>query len=271
MNARTFLNRVYADYLMPDRIGEYEGLLRKALDRGYRHLTFRDYARLLKAGGLDGSVRYFIHRHDIDTDVGTARRMFEAERKLGVVSSAYFRLSTLDIGLMREMMEHGCEASYHYEEIASFCKRWRIKSKEGALSRLGEIRKDFVVNFRSIESRLGYKLATVASHGDFVNRRLGLTNSAILDDGLRAELGIEAESYDPEIVRSFGSRLSDGPYPTFFHPLDPAQAMSDGVRVVFLLTHPRNWRSNFRVNTADNFRRVAEGVCFAALPPRSAR
>mgnify|MGYP006145381963 CR=1 FL=1 len=61
-----------------------------------------------------------VHRHDIDTDLPTARRMFALEQKHGVRASYYFRLSTLDFGLMRDIERYGSEASYHYEEIATY-------------------------------------------------------------------------------------------------------------------------------------------------------
>jgi hypothetical protein len=68
-----------------------------------------------------------VHRHDIDSDLRTARKMFALEVKHGVQASYYFRLSTLDYGFMRDIEAAGGEASYHYEEVATYAKRHRLR------------------------------------------------------------------------------------------------------------------------------------------------
>ncbi|MFD2270334.1 hypothetical protein ACFS07_02255 [Undibacterium arcticum] len=137
-----------------------------------------------------------VHRHDIDTDVCTAKKIFAIE-KLGIKSSYYFRISTLDFAFMREIEEYGSEASYHYEEIATFAKKHHIRDPAEIMKRMAEVRAEFVNNFTSIERRFGLKMTTVASHGDFANRRLRLSNTEILKDKeLRDRCGIVCESYD---------------------------------------------------------------------------
>ena len=77
----SLLNRLYADYFMPTRLGEYGALLREARDRGYAQITVRSFFRQLVAadGGVPGPApaRILVHRHDIDSDVRTARKMFD--------------------------------------------------------------------------------------------------------------------------------------------------------------------------------------------------
>jgi len=46
MNA--MLNRVYADYLMPSRLGEYESLVRAVAAAGYAQLSVRDFIRQVR-------------------------------------------------------------------------------------------------------------------------------------------------------------------------------------------------------------------------------
>ena len=119
------MNRVFADFVMPSRLHEYRGLLQGALDAGYVITSIEQFWRSKAGPGPTPSNPFLILRHDVDTDPGTARKMFLIERDLSVVSSYYFRLSTIDARLMSEILDHGGEASYHYEELATVAKRRR--------------------------------------------------------------------------------------------------------------------------------------------------
>jgi len=255
----TIKNRIYADYFMPSRLEEYEKVIIALIKHGYRHITLRDYAQRLSENRLEG--KYFINRHDIDTDIKTAKQFFEIEQKHHVVASYYFRTSTLDIAFMKQIEAYGSEASYHFEEIATFAKKHHIKSKEAIKQRLPEIRKVFKKNFLNIEKQLGSKLLTVCSHGDFVNRKLGLTNNILIDNELRKELGIVCETYDRHIMNGFDIYISDKPYPRFYSP-DSIFHYINKAQVICMLSHPRQWRSDIVVNTADNLRRLYEGLAW---------
>ena len=84
-------NRIYSDYLMPSRLEEYENIIKKLNEESYIHITFREYRKLLNNKKLEG--KYFINRHDIDTDIATAKEFFKIEKKYNVKASYYFRLS----------------------------------------------------------------------------------------------------------------------------------------------------------------------------------
>src|ERR1051326_6707204 len=198
------LNRLYSDYFMPSRLAEYERIIVTAKEQNYVHLTIPEFYDK-RESGIDAEKKYFIHRHDIDTDPLTARRMFEIEKKYGVRTSYYFRLSTLDVPLMREIHEFGSEVGYHYEELAQFCKDKRIRSPEKARGNFEQVREIFRANFRAISERAGFPVTTIASHGDFVNRKLGITNSAFITRELMDELGIRFECYDAELLEKFGT------------------------------------------------------------------
>jgi len=73
-------NRVYRDYLMSSRLGEYEKIIVTLLERGYQPLTLRAYVEKLNGSGLDDE-KYFLSRHDIDTDIDTAKAFFEVEKR----------------------------------------------------------------------------------------------------------------------------------------------------------------------------------------------
>lgn len=251
---KTLLKRVYSDYLMPSRLAEYEALVRQAQQAGYHQMSLRAFVEALAHDAV--APKTLVHRHDIDSDLRTARKMFEIEKKYGITASYYFRLSTLDLGLMRQINAYGGEASYHYEEVADFAKQHHIRNETELRRRFPEIRERFLENYTWIESRLDAKLSTVASHGDFVNRRLNVFNHEILQErSLRERCGIVCESYDPELLGQFDVYISDRPYPVYFHPLSPFEALGRHDRIC-LLTHPVQWETNWLENTRCNVRRL---------------
>lgn len=248
-------HRLYADYLMPSRLRHYEALLVQAQRAGYGQIPVR---ALLDAAPDAGNARVLVHRHDIDTDLRTTRKMFALECKYQVRASYYFRLSTLDFGLMRDIEAYGSEASYHYEEIADYAKRHRIRSADQLRARLPAMRAEFERNFHRIEERLGHKLRTVASHGDFANRRLRVINHELLaDPALRQRCGIECDAYDDALLRRFDLYISDCPAPDYYRPLSPFAAIGRLDRIC-LLTHPHQWETNWLANTGHNARRLLE-------------
>ena len=253
---KTLLNRIYSDYLMPSRLPEYEALLLSAKEAGYAQLSVRAF---LSQGPGPPTL---VHRHDIDSDVRTAAKMFALEARHGVSASYYFRLSTLDFGLMREIEASGSEASYHFEEVAAFAKRHHIKDARVLRSRFPLIRNQFRRNLQAIERALERKLITVASHGDFANRRLQVINHEILDDAaFRARCGIACETYDEALLRQFDLYISDRPHPVYFHPMAPAAAFGR-YRTICLLTHPVQWETNWRESTRCNVRRLVEDLAW---------
>ncbi|MDL0088298.1 hypothetical protein [Campylobacter gastrosuis] len=254
------INRIYADFIMPSRLNEYEVLIKKSLDQNYIHLSVIEYYEALLDNLLDQNAKYFVHRHDIDTDIKTARYFFEIEKKYNIKASYYFRLSTLDFKLMKEISDYGSEASYHYEEIAQFCKDNHIKNSQNIYKKLEKIKDIFSSNFLFIEKNLGYKLKSIASHGDFVNRRLKVINNEIINDiCLRDRLGIVLEVYDDKFKNSFDMYISDKPYPIYYSPMNIFDVIEkEECRRICMLTHPRQWHANFKVNFCDNIKRIYE-------------
>jgi hypothetical protein len=260
---KRFLSRLYSDYLMPSRLGHYDALLGQAQAAGYAQMSVRAFYRALGEPG-SSARKVIVHRHDIDSDLRTTRKMFALETRYGITASYYFRLSTLDLGLMREIEAYGSEASYHYEEVADFAKRHRIKDPDEVRRRFPEIREQFFANYTRITRALARPLATVASHGDFINRRLKVINHELLTDHeLRARCGIECESYDTALLDKFDIYISDKPHPQYFHPISPFAALDRHQRIC-LLTHPVQWETNWAENTRCNLRRMAEELTWRA-------
>jgi len=256
------LNRVYSDFLMPCRLNEYRDIQKLAISRQYEMHSVKSFWGMV-AKGINRDKKYFINRHDIDTDLNTARKMFEIDRSNGVVSSFYFRLHNYDVEFMSAIEQSGFEASYHYEELSSYAKKHHIKDGKLVLNDLFEIRKAFKNNINELRKKTGLPMKTVAAHGDFANRKFGITNSVILSDiEFRRSSGIILEAYDDEFMKHVTGRYSDAPYPEYYQPCSPRDAILRGEKVIYFLTHPRHWQINIYENLKDNIIRFYEGATY---------
>jgi len=260
----TVKNRIFEDFLMPSRLGEYEQMLKCALEHEYQTYSILQFWKITEGGKKLPPGNILILRHDIDTDVSTAEQMWNIENSLHVTSTYYFRLSTLDIQLMKRIEGAGSEASYHYEELAAICKRDRLRSLEEIQRRLHDIRELFSQNIKQLRERTGLPMRSVASHGDFMNRKLGVRNVLILQDtDFRKEVDIDVEAYDGSAMNLVESQYTDIPYPTFWKPSDPQSAFKNNVRVVYILVHPRHWRTAVIENLTDDIRRLYEQIRYS--------
>lgn len=255
-------NRLYANFLMPARLDEYERLLRAALGCEYQVHSIVSFWQQLQGGRAPlRGTNHLILRHDVDTDPATAEQMWRVERKLGVSSTYYFRLSTLSFSLMKEMDDSGFEASYHYEEVATVAKQRGLSTPGDVYRELPRMRAIFSDNLRRLREQTGLPMITAASHGDFINRKLGIANTVMLDDkAFRAEVGISLEAYDQELNTHVTSRHADRPYPLFWYPDDPLSAITRREPVILVLTHPRQWRASPAENLSQDFGRLWEGA-----------
>lgn len=260
---RVLFNRIYNDYLMGSRLTELESLLLAVRSRGYEIVSLRRFYELMtRSNGLHRG-KYLVLRHDIDTDKHTARLFWELERKHAIYGSFYFRLSTVDADLMHEIEAAGAEAGYHFEEIAIVLKKGRKKYTRNEL--FAESASLFSENIAKLRGLTGLPISGVASHGDFVNRKIGIINNEFLDTDLRAKCGILFEAYDAEIVSKIDIRISDRMYPVFWSPEPPELSVIRGDQVIQLLIHPRQWYSAPWINTLDNVCRLIDGMKYRKL------
>lgn len=254
------IHRIYSDFLLPDRMADYEKFIQQSLDAGFQYFNIRDFYESTTAGNIDKNQKFIINRHDIDTDVGAAKKFFAIEQKYQIKATYYFRLSTIDVKFAKQVHESGAEVGYHYEELSTYCKRHHIKSQTAARAHFPEMKLLFEKNMTALEKLFGIKIETVASHGDFANRILDLQNLEILkDDDLRARMGIRVEAYDPIIIKAVELCMSDRPYPEFYFPLSFFEAITRYHRL-HLLTHPRHWGRNPLENLRDDVSRLFEGL-----------
>lgn len=272
IRASTVWHRIYADFLMPARLDEYRRMLESFVRAGYAVISVETFWDLITTGRLNDMRRFVVLRHDIDTDPGTGRRMWEIERDLGVEGSYFFRLSTVDVPLMQEIAAAGSSASYHYEDLATIAKHRRLRTRSEVDAHIAEAQESFRRNLDSLRAITGSPMRVVAAHGDFVNRRLGIPNWVILtDENFRRETGVDLETYDESVMTHVSSRHADSPYPRYWSPENPLAAVARHEPVVYLLVHPRHWRVARAVNARDDFIRLGEGVRYALPRGREAR
>ena len=249
---------------MPSRLNSLENLLQEAHLAGYKVLSIGDFIALSRAGKLNPDSHYLMLRHDIDTDVATAKAMWQLESKLGFKATFFFRLLTADISLMNEIHNGGGEVGYHFEEIATVAKNKGLKGT----SNLGDLIKDagelFCKNLALLRRETGIPLRGIAAHGDFVNRKLGIVNHELLTPEIRQFMNIDYEAYDEELVNHLSSRFSDLMYPRLWKPVNPLEAVKRGDHVIKLLIHPRQWQSSPWVNTKETALRMYEGARYWA-------
>ncbi len=135
-----------------------------------------------------------------------------------------------------------------------------------------EARDLFRRNLEALRSATGLPMQVVAAHGDFMNRRLGILNSAILaDEAFRRDVGVVLETYDNSFMRHVTSRHADMQHPTYWAPEDPRAALVRLEPVVYLLVHPRPWHVVRAVNARDDLLRAWESLRHATGPARRAR
>lgn len=254
--------RFYNNFLMPSKLHEYERILYNAKHSGYEFHTILSFEKV--RNNIDNQKKYLILRCDVDTpDYKVLKGFLALERKYDAVSSYYFRLSTVNYKFMREVEDAKGEASYHYEEIATYCYEKRIKSKHLIDSNIEEIRSLFKKNFKTFKEKSGLPCLTIASHGEFVNIKLGVPNKYLINSDIKDELGILREAYDNEHFDKLTCRIADHSSKDFTN--EALIAIDRGERVLELLTHPRQWRSAIWINLKMDITRFYKGIRYKYL------
>jgi hypothetical protein len=179
MNVRAIAARVYGDYVQRERLDELHALLAAARANGYATMTLSAFADRVAAGSHESGERILLLRHDIDSDPPRARRMSEIERSLGMIGSFFFRRSTWDVGLMRELVAAGCDVGYHYEELATLIKQQGAATAVAARALLDPARARLRSTLASLRADTGLRLDVLAAHGDFANRAVGVSSREI--------------------------------------------------------------------------------------------
>ena len=246
-----YKRRIYKDFFMPSRVGEYDEMLAFARKNGYEFHTLLSFINLSE---LDPNKKYMVLRRDVDTAANRIQRaMLNAEVRNGARCSSYFRKNTINKTLMRSIEANGGEATYHYEEIATWCYKRRERRAEEIYNHLDEIRSLFIKNVSYIRNKCGVPVLTVSSHGDYVNRKLDIDNKIIADDSTLKKCGILMDAYNKEYESKCTVRIHDHNRDNFVD--DVKTAVLNGEHVIEVLTHPRQWGAEFFPNLLDDINR----------------
>ena len=249
--------RLYEDFLRPSKEGEYEELLKAACDNGYEFHTMLSFEDVIR-NGIEANKKYLILRRDVDTaDIKILWKMLNLERHYGARATYYFRWNTYDVALMKAIADAGGEASYHYEEIATYCYKHHIRSKEEMLEHFEDIRNLFISQYTKFKEVTGQPCMTIASHGDYINSKFKIPNKKFINDSVRSECGFIREAYDDAHFALLTCRLADQDEGGQF-VAKSIEAIQRGELVLELLTHPRQWNSPIWVNLKEEINRVCK-------------
>jgi len=182
---------------------------------------------------------------------------------------------------MQAIAEAGGEASYHYEELATEAKASCLWEVEQVQARLPLIRQRFLENLQRLRGATGLPMTTVASHGDWANRKLGLANTEILKcPEMRRSATVQVEAYDYDLLKFVTARYADAVCPVWWvgkrvaqagpGPMEflngglrtPVEAVREGLPAIYVLLHPEQWRRGPRWHFKEQVKRLREGVGF---------
>ncbi|SDL46347.1 hypothetical protein SAMN05216497_1435 [Clostridium cochlearium] len=248
------LERIYVDFIISQRFDEYREVLEYAIDKKYHLTSMIDYYN--NYYNKADNKKNIVLRHDIDDDLKGTKKFFEIEKELKVKSSYYFRLNTLDTEIANEVVDYGSEIGYHYEELATYCKKNKIKNKDSINNE--NITNIYEMFRNNIKSKFkNYDIKTISSHGDFYNREIGVPNHHIFNYFKYDDLGISIETYDKNLLNSFNSYISDDRYRPFWkNNVSIYDSINNNDKRILLLTHPGNWNCNKSENFKNNIRRL---------------
>ena len=174
--------------------------------------------------------------------------MFEVEKIYNVTSSFYFRNSTFEPRLMREIEKYGSEASLHFEPIADFIKsNPSIKTKEELFKidfkeRCLKILKFNLDRFRLL---LDIPCVTIASHGEYENSLVKTPNNYLTEDiETYKYLEIKLEAYNKKFIKDVNCYISDVPIEInggYRYGVTPIEAIDREESFILFLTHPNHW------------------------------
>ncbi|MFX4263241.1 hypothetical protein ACOBQJ_13720 [Pelotomaculum propionicicum] len=251
--------RIYNDYFLPSKVADYEEILVSAKNACYTFETFSSFDELINTGTVYDAKRMIIRR-DVDTKaVCVMKKLIDAEIKHSARSTCFFRNKTIMRTLIPQIVAGGGMASYHYEELATYAEAKRLRQKEAVSNALPEIRALFERNIMRFRSMTGMPCTVVAAHGDFINVKLGVSNTVILEDiELRNRLGIQREAYDAAQMQYVTCRIADHATDKFKE--ETLQAIERNEPVIYLLTHPRQWGAAPWANTKENVSRLIRGI-----------
>ena len=240
------MNRLnlFINYFKNNRIKEYDSIIKKALENNYEVISLRDYIE----EKYNKTKKLLVLRHDVDHFSLGTKMMFEVEKKYGVTSSFYFRNSTFEPKLMKDIEAYGSEASLHFEPIADFVKANNIKTRDELYSckdwqsRCLDILQANLQRYRSL---LDIPCKTIASHGEYENSLVQTPNNYLTEDvEIYKYLEIKLEAYNKEMIDRVTCYISDVPIEIndgYRYGVTPLEAIANSEEFIMFLSHPNHW------------------------------
>lgn len=252
-NYRTKINKIIRgdrridigkDYLREiinsnDRLNYYDLYIKLAKEKGYIITSYVDYITNYK----DTDKKILILRHDIDAPSEATRYMFEIEKKNNVKATYYFRWATFDKELIDELSKQGFEVSLHYETIANYyIKNGKHNISKDDIIKCREILKSEIKTFKE---KSGVNIQTISSHGNPINKAIGIPNNVLLIGENYKDYGIISETYNNDIIKYYiKSYICDADILNkygFSYDSNPIDSIMNGKSVIEFLSHPNHW------------------------------
>lgn len=247
-----FRERIYSDYFMKNRYDEYDKLLNELLKQNFKFIKICDFYKF----DSNEEKKVFL-RHDIDNDVHIAKELFKLEKKHNIHSTYYFRWSTMEYKFIKELENYGNEIGYHYEEISTYAKKNHIKNKKQIYNNIDLLRNILIKNTKKFEKESGVKVQSICSHGDWINRKLNISNIELSNQIVKKSLNIKIEAYD--IEKGLDFRISDRQFPDCWYPSTPFEYIRNrNNKIGLILVHPRRWNSSFLSRLREDIFRCIE-------------
>ena len=239
--------KFFKKIVQKNRLQAYKEVLIYAKENGYIITWLIDWYD----NYINSDKKILILRHDVDYDAKGALEMFKIEKELGLKSTFYFRWLTADYSIMKAINNAGFEVSLHYETLATYAKNNNItKTDEVTPDILNLCFNNLIDEIKEFEQRF-WKVNTICSHGDKVNRQLKVSNYKIINIAKLNDLGIKFNVYNKDIMDKFDSYISDSSIYSNFewkHSGSPYNAIDKEHKIICLLTHPIHWNQGFFKN-----------------------
>lgn len=193
------------------------------------------------------SEKGFVIRHDVDRRNKNALLIAKLENEKNVRSTYYFRVSTFDAAIVKEISDMGHDIGYHYEDLTS-----NKGNFEKAI-------KSFEANLKNMREQSGLDISTIAMHGRWISRydNRDLWSRYNLDNyGIICEVFLSIDYTDSYYITDTGrnwnsnsvnirDKVDTGLTVNFSSSNELIRFINSGnADRIFLVTHPERWEEN---------------------------
>ncbi len=227
-------------------------------------MSLAEYFRGCHQQVIDDRQKVLCLRHDVDIINPVATKtFFDVELSLGVKATYYIRFYTAGANrkLLEALHDNGFEVGYHYEEIATFVKEHKLRSRKAIYENMERIRARFMENCHVFRERYAQNMTSICGHGDWANVRFSLYNPELITQQMLDGLDLDFEAYQPQLMSLFDVYVSDvANYPQRWKETSAHDALRDNLKRIYMLTHERFWFTSPFRNSVANFKTLREQV-----------